>query len=111
MIARKFDKEFFDGERKHGYGGFYYNPKYWTNVIIDFVNYWNLNSNSSVLDVGCAKGFMLYDLTKNIPGIKISGIDISKYAIDNSIESVNPYLKVANAINMPYDDNTFDVRV
>ena len=55
IIARKFGKEFFDGDRKHGYGGFTYNPKYWQSVIKDFKRYWNLNSSSSILDVGCAK--------------------------------------------------------
>ena len=54
-IARKFGKEFFDGERRHGYGGFKYNPKFWQPVIPTFVDYWKLNSKSSVLDVGCAK--------------------------------------------------------
>ena len=63
-IARKFEKDFFDGDRKNGYGGFSYNSKFWQPVIPTFRNYWNLDSSSSVLDVGCAKGFMLYDLKK-----------------------------------------------
>ena len=62
-IARKFGKDFFDGNRKHGYGGFSYNPKYWQVVVQDFKKYWNLSSSSSILDVGCAKGFMLYDFS------------------------------------------------
>ncbi len=50
---------FFDGERKYGYGGFYYNEKFWQNVIPDFIEFYNLNDQSQILDVGCAKGFML----------------------------------------------------
>ena len=65
-IARRFDKEFFDGDRKHGYGGFKYNEKFWTPVIPTFIEYWNLTKDSSVLDVGCGKGFMLYDLKRAI---------------------------------------------
>ena len=65
IIARKFGQEFFDGERKHGYGGFTYNSKYWQSVVQDFKDHWNLNSSSSVLDVGCANGFMLYDFSKS----------------------------------------------
>ena len=61
IIARQFGKEFFDGDRKYGYGGFNYNPKFWTNVVVDFVEYYDLKDNSSILDVGCGKGFMLYD--------------------------------------------------
>ena len=108
-VARKFGKEFFDGDRKHGYGGFTYNPKYWQSVIKDFKRYWNLNSSSSILDVGCAKGFMLYDFSKAIPGISLSGIDISDYAINNSMSEIKNFLQVANAKKLPFSDNFFDV--
>ena len=108
-IARKFEKDFFDGDRKYGYGGFNYNEKYWTNVVKDFKEYWNLNSKSKVLDVGCAKGFMLYDLIKLIPGIQVKGLDISNYAIKNSMEDVKKNLIVGNAKNLPFENNEFDV--
>ena len=108
-IARNFEFDFFDGDRKHGYGGFSYNPKFWQPVIPSFQSYWNLNSNSSVLDVGCAKGFMMHDLKEMIPGIRVEGIDISKYAIANCIDTVKEDVKVANANNLPYGDNSFDV--
>ena len=62
QIARKFGEKFFDGERKYGYGGFSYNPRYWTEVVKDFVSHYKLKPGSKVLDVGCAKGFMLFDL-------------------------------------------------
>lgn len=108
-LARKFDKDFFDGDRKNGYGGFNYMPKFWQPVIPTFQEYWNLNSNSSLLDVGCAKGFMLYDLSLLIPNIKIAGIDISEYAIENAVNEVAPFVSVANAVNLPFEDNSFDV--
>ena len=109
VIARKFDKEFFDGDRNHGYGGFIYNPKFWQPVIPDFIKYWGLNSKSSILDVGCAKGFMLYDLSKLIPGINLQGMDISDYAISNSIPEIRKFIQVANAKKIPFSDNSFDV--
>jgi SAM-dependent methyltransferase len=108
-LARKFGKDFFDGDRKNGYGGFNYMPKFWQPVIPTFQEYWNLDSNSSLLDVGCAKGFMLYDLSLLIPGITLAGIDVSQYAIENSVNEVRPLLSVANACNLPFDDNSFDV--
>lgn len=108
-IARKFGKRFFDGKRSQGYGGFTYNPKFWSKVVIDFKKHWKLTKNSSVLDVGCAKGFMLYDLKKAVPGINVHGVDISKYAIKNSIPKIRKNLKVANATKLPYPDNSFDV--
>ena len=108
-IARQFGKEFFDGDRKHGYGGFSYMPRFWQPVIPTFRDYFGLTSSSSLLDVGCAKGFMLHDLTQLVPGITAAGIDISQYAIENAKPEVSQYLQVANAVQLPFDDNSFDV--
>ena len=108
-IARDFGKDFFDGDRKHGYGGFSYYPKFWKPVIPTFKDYWNLNYESCVLDVGCAKGFMMHDLKEEIPGIKVQGVDISDYAINNCIASVKGLVHVANANKLPFEDNSFDV--
>lgn len=108
-IARMFGKEFFDGDRKYGYGGFNYNPKYWSGVISDFQKYYNLTQKSRILDVGCAKGFMLYDFCRLIPGIKVSGIDISGYAIENSISDVKKFLEVLDAKKLPFKDKSFDL--
>ena len=108
-IARKFGKEFFDGDRSHGYGGFSYNPKFWSPVVPTLKKYFSLSSNTSLLDVGCAKGFMLNDIAKAIEGISLKGIDISEYAIANSIEGMRQNLVVANAKDLPFDNNSFDV--
>ena len=108
LIARKFDKEFFDGDRKHGYGGFKYDPKFWQPVIPTFKTYWKLTSDNSLLDVGCAKGFMLYDFKKLLPNLKIQGIDISSYAIKNSIKDIKPFLHVCDAKKLPFNNNEFD---
>ena len=108
-VARKFGKDFFDGDRRHGYGGFNYHPRFWQPVIPTFKSHFNLDEKSSLLDVGCAKGFMLYDLSEQIPGIAVAGIDISSYAIENAIESMKPFVHVANATHLPYADKSFDV--
>ena len=110
-IAQKFGKEFFDGSRNHGYGGFSYNSRFWEPVVPAFQNYWGLSSDNSLLDIGCAKGFMLYDLQRLIPGLKISGIDISEYAIVHAKEEVKEFCQVANAINLPFDDKSIDVSI
>ena len=108
-VAREFGREFFDGDRNHGYGGFNYMPRFWQPVIPTFKEYWNLTPDSSLLDVGCAKGFMLHDLTTLIPGITVKGVDISEYAIDNVMESMKPHTQVANAMHLPFADDAFDV--
>jgi len=110
-IARKFDHDFFDGDRRYGYGGFTYQSRFWHPCMSTFIDYWKLNSNSSLLDVGCAKGFMLHDLMEAIPGMTLSGIDISDYAIEKSLDSVKPFLKTGNANKIDFDDNSFDVVV
>lgn len=108
-LARKFSKEFFDGDRSHGYGGFSYNPRFWEPVIPTFKNYYSLDQNSEVLDVGCAKGFMLYDLSRLIPGINVKGIDISDYAIVNCIEEMKNNLEVGDAKELYFENDSFDL--
>jgi SAM-dependent methyltransferase len=108
-IARQFGREFFDGDRNHGYGGFNYFPRFWQPVIPTFQQHWGLDANSTILDVGCAKGFMLHDFLELIPGITVKGIDISAYAIEHALDDVRPHVQVANAIELPFPDNAFDV--
>ncbi|WP_076416966.1 class I SAM-dependent methyltransferase [Colwellia sp. UCD-KL20] len=107
-IARQFGKDFFDGDRLYGYGGFKYFSRFWQPVIPDFVQHFQLSLSSKILDVGCAKGFMLYDFTELVPGIAVQGLDISEYAIANAKEEVKEQLQVGNAIKLPYEDNSFD---
>ena len=109
LIARKFDFEFFDGDRKNGYGGFNYNPRFWQPVVPDFVDHYDLKKDNYVLDIGCAKGFMLYDMMNIVSGIKVRGVDISKYAIDNCMDQVKDYLSVGNAMDLPFEDNEFNL--
>ncbi len=108
-IARQFGSQFFDGERKYGYGGFYYNEKFWQNVIPDFIEFYNLNDQSQILDVGCAKGFMLYDFKRFLPNANLMGIDVSGYAISNAKEEIKQSVSVGNANNLMFKDNTFDL--
>ena len=109
IIARRFDKEFFDGDRKNGYGGYYYNSKFWTEVVKDLNNFYKLKSGSKILDIGCGKGFMLFDFMKLNPNFVLEGIDISDYAITNAVPEVKKFLKVGDAKNLPYEDNSFDL--
>ena len=108
-IARQFGREFFDGDRNQGYGGFKYMSRFWQPVVPTFKDYWQLTGSSSLLDVGCAKGFMLHDLAELIPGITVKGIDISHYAIEHALDDIKPHVQVANATQLPFADKSFDV--
>ena len=108
-IAKRFGRDFFDGSRETGYGGFHYHERFWQPVVADIKNHFNLSSDSSLLDVGCAKGFMLLDLKKNIPNITLRGVDISEYAVHNAHPDIAECISVANCVDLPFEDDSFDV--
>ena len=108
-IGRMFGRDYFDGDRRFGYGGYNYHPRFWQPVIPDFVRHFALSKDSSILDVGCGKGFMLHDFTQLVPGIKVRGIDISEYAIANCLEDIKPFVQAGNATHLPFPDKSFDV--
>ncbi|TAN51782.1 MAG: class I SAM-dependent methyltransferase [Methylococcaceae bacterium] len=108
-IARQFGADFFDGDRRHGYGGFNYQPRFWQPVVPTFRDYFGLAAGQSLLDVGCAKGFMLHDLATLIPGLVVKGVDVSEYAIANAIEDMRPHVQIADAQALPFPDRSFDV--
>lgn len=109
--ARQFGKDFFDGDRRHGYGGFNYHSRFWQPVVPTFQKHFHLKSGDSLLDVGSAKGFMLHDFLELIPGLKVAGVDISSYAIQNTIEDMKPFVQVADARSLPFPDKSIDVTI
>lgn len=108
-VARQFGKEYFDGERLYGYGGYSYHQRFWQQTVKHFRDYYHLSEDASVLDVGCAKGFMLHDFKELMPRLNISGLEISEYALEHAIEKVKPFLRLGNAKELPYEDNSFDL--
>ena len=108
-IARRFDKSFFDGDRLTGYGGYGYHSRFWTDTVKRFRDHYGLAPNASVLDVGCAKGFMMYDFKLLMPEIDICGVDVSEYAIENAKEEMKPFVQVADAKALPFNDDSFDL--
>ena len=110
-VARRFGKEFCDGDRRHGYGGFTYHPRFWQPVVPTFRDFYSLTGESAVLDVGCAKGFMVRDFKELISGISVNGIDISDYAIGCAEDDIRHDLQVADARELPFDDVSFDLVV
>ncbi|MDZ4677707.1 MAG: class I SAM-dependent methyltransferase [Oligoflexia bacterium] len=108
QIAKQFGKEYFDGTRSTGYGGYRYDGR-WKPVVAHFIEHYGLTNKSRILDIGCAKGFMLHDFKEALPDATVAGIDISTYAIENSLPSVKPFVKIGNAIKLPYPDKSFDL--
>ena len=108
-IARQFGKEFFDGDRLFGYGGYSYHPRFWQETVRRFREYYALPDDVAILDVGCGKGFMLHDFLELMPRATLAGIDISTYAHDQAMPSVKPVLQVGCATQLPYPDSSFDL--
>ena len=110
-ISRRFGKDYFDGDRRHGYGGYSYHPRFWQATVKRIRDYYRLSEHASLLDVGCAKGFMLHDFKELMPDLTIAGLDISDYAIEHASETVRPFLRVGNAKALPFEDKSFDLAI
>jgi len=106
-IAKQFGKVFFDGPREYGYGGYQYDGR-WQPVAKDIIEHFNLQAGMKLLDIGCAKGFLIYDLMHACPGLQAYGIDISDYAINNCLPQVANNVQIGCAENLPFANNSFD---
>jgi len=106
--SKKFDYDYWDGDRKTGYGGYVYDGR-WRPVAEALIKHYQLKPGMKVLDVGCGKGFLIYDLMQALPGLECQGIDISQYAIDRAKEEVKPYVRQGLAQELPYPDKSFDL--
>ena len=107
-VAKKYGYDYWDGDRKYGYGGYYYDGR-WRSVAEKIAKHYKLQAGQRVLDVGCGKAFLLYELTRVVPGLEVVGIDISEYGIQNSKEEVRECLQIAEAQNLPFEDDSFDL--
>lgn len=105
-IAREFGKEYFDGLRERGYGGYYYDGR-WLPIAHDIVEHFQLKSGDKILDVGCAKGFLVKDLMKVCPGLDVFGLDISQYAIECADDEIKERLMQGTAKSLPFDSGSF----
>jgi ubiquinone/menaquinone biosynthesis C-methylase UbiE len=105
---QKFPKEYFDGKREHGYGGYYYNPRFFKKIVKAMIKYYKLDNTSKILDIGCAKGFMMYEFKKALPDCEVRGIDISQYCKLHAVKKIKKYIKVGTCEKLPYPDKYFD---
>jgi protein-L-isoaspartate(D-aspartate) O-methyltransferase len=106
-VAIRFDRDYWDGERHVGYGGYRYDGR-WRPVAQAMAEHYGLQPGASILDVGCGKGFLLYDFTQVLPGARVFGLDISRYAIAHARPEVRPALVAGTASRLPYPDGAFD---
>ena len=103
-------RDYWDGDRRYGYGGYRYDGR-WRPLNQTLIDRYGIKPGMSVLDVGCGKGYLLYEFTQLVPDLTIAGIDVSEYGIANAKEEVRPHLKVGSAVELPYPDHSFDLVV
>jgi SAM-dependent methyltransferase len=107
-LAKQFGRDFFDGERRHGYGGYRYDGR-WLPVVRRIVEFYNLAPDARILDVGAAKGFLLHDFLQVLPRATVRGIDVSTYAKDNAHGQTGSLIDIGSGDHLPYPDHSFDL--
>jgi SAM-dependent methyltransferase len=107
-VATQWGKDYWDGERHFGYGGFNYDGR-WRPVAEAMVKHYELPNDARILDVGCGKGFLLYEFTQVLPGARVAGIDISEYGIKHAKPEIQSNLRVGSARSLPYDSDSIDL--
>jgi len=105
--ASQFGQAYFDGPRAYGYGGYYYDGR-WMSVARDIVEHFGLRPGMRVLDIGCAKGFLVRDLIAVCPGLDVYGLDVSHYAVMNAHPDIIGRLHLGDCRTLPFPDQSFD---
>jgi len=109
-IAKQYDKDYWDGDRRYGYGGYNYMPGRWKPVAEILIQKYNLTNTSSVLDVACGKAYLLYEMKLMLPGLRVVGFDISKHGIGDAKEEIRDSIFIHRAQDpYPFEDNEFDL--
>lgn len=108
-VAKRYDQEFWDGSRRHGYGGYKYDGR-WETVARQLIELYKLPRNARILDVGAGKGYLLYEFKKLLPDSEITGLDISEYAVEHGKKEIRDRLMNYKAQDpYPFGDNKFDL--
>ena len=110
VISKKYDYDYWDGDRRYGYGGYKYIPGLWANVAKKIIKDYNLSNSSKILDLGCGKAFLLHEIKQILPDIYLIGIDISNHGINNTTPEMKSHLNLYDARKpLPYQEKEFDL--
>jgi SAM-dependent methyltransferase len=109
-IATQFGADYWDGDRRYGYGGYTYDGR-WRPMAQKIADHYGLKPGMRILDVGCGKGYLLHEFTQVVPGVDVAGLEISEYAIEHAKPEVKDAIRQGNATDLPFNDNAFDLVV
>ena len=107
LIASLKGKDFYDGKRKYGFGGYKYDGR-WKRIAKIFIKKYKLNNQSKILQINCDKGFLIYELKKLLPKAKIIGVDRSTYSIKNAKKEIKHLIKYNEGPYLKFKSKTFD---
>jgi len=108
-LAKQWGYDYWDGDRRINYGGYKYIPGRWAPVAKMMIQHYELKAGSKVLDVGCGKGFQMFELTQVLPGLEVHGLDISTYAIEHAHADIKHLIRQGSAAKLPFSDQEFDL--
>ena len=106
-VAGQWGKDYWDGERQYGYGGYHYDGR-WKPIAEEILRHYQIEEGARILDIGCGKGFLLHEMKLVMPSLEVHGIDISSYGIDHALDSVKENLVCGHAKKLPWPDDHFD---
>ncbi len=110
-VARQFERDYWDGDRRYGYGGYNYDGR-WNAVARELISRYQLLPTARILDIGCGKGFLLHELKQQLPECQIAGFDVSQYGLEMAIDDVRADLFRHDACTtFPYGDRVFDLAI
>lgn len=107
--AKKYGPDYWDGDRRFGYGGYSYDGR-WKVVAEKFIDIYGLTNDSAILDIGCGKAYLLYELSQLLPGAKVVGLDSSEYALERAKPEIKEQLLLHRAQDpLPFSNDEFDL--
>lgn len=110
LKAKEYEADYWDGDRRYGYGGYKYLPGRWKPVAEALIDEYDLTGRSKILDVGCGKGYLLYEMKLILPELEIHGFDISKHGLNDVKDEVKENIFIHRAQDQyPYGDDEFDL--
>jgi SAM-dependent methyltransferase len=107
--AKEYERDYWDGDRRFGYGGYRYDGR-WKVVAEQLIETYGLRDGARILDVGCGKAFLLYELAQLLPGAQVTGFDVSQHGLADAPEPIRANLFRYRAQDAyPWGDGHFDL--
>ncbi len=109
QISKQYGEDYWDGNRRYGYGGYKYDGRQ-ESIARSLIEQYGIKGKIKILDAGCGKGYLLHEFKKLLPESDVTGFDISSYALKNGKEEIKSKIfrhKAQDAY--PFEDDEFEL--